>query len=74
MTKTRTLPTRQCSAASDMDLHCLPLSHKKDSRLILVNEYFHLRRIVSFNMLVKLILDSIHVFENTCKLKSNGQR
>ena len=23
--------------ASDLDLHCLPMSHKKDARLILVN-------------------------------------
>ena len=25
------------SAASDLDLHCLPMSHKKDARLIWVN-------------------------------------
>ena len=25
------------SAASDLDLHCLPMSHKKNARLIWVN-------------------------------------
>ena len=28
------------SAASDLGLHCLPMSHKKDARLIWVNEGF----------------------------------
>ena len=27
------------STASDLDLHCLPLSHRKDARLIWVNKF-----------------------------------
>ena len=29
-----------CFAASDLVLHCLPLSHKKDARLIWVNDIY----------------------------------
>ena len=31
-----TVETLICSAASDLGMHCLPMSHKKDPRLIWV--------------------------------------
>ena len=37
------------SAASDLDLRCLPMSHKKDARLIWVNLLFELMLYVQVN-------------------------
>ena len=37
--------------ASDLGLHCLPMSHKKDARLIMVKENIRLNYAVYFEML-----------------------
>ena len=44
------------SAVSDLDLHCLPMSHKKEARLIWVNPP------VSFHIIDNKVVNCVSVF------------
>ena len=43
-----------CPAASDLVLHCLPMSHKKDARLIWVKQNFESKNVINFCLAISL--------------------